>query len=85
MPQWWSQTDQEGVTYGDWLFKSTDGGSTWINITPGQQGKTSDGKTYFISNPLSNNGYEWSTNKSIHWGAAIIIDPRNENKIRNHR
>ena len=63
LPQWWGQTDKEGVTYGDWLFKSTDGGSTWINITPGQQGKTSDGKTYFISNPLSNNGYEWITNK----------------------
>ena len=79
--QWWGQTDQEGVAWGDWFFKSNDGGSTWINITPGQQGKTNDEKTYFISNPLSNNGYGWITNYSIHWGASIIFDPRNENKI----
>ena len=79
--QWWGQNDQEGVTWGDLFFKSNDGGSTWINITPGQQEKTNDDKTYFLSNPLSNNGYKWITNKAIHWGAAIIFDPRNENKI----
>ena len=66
LPQWWGQTSQDGVVYGDFFFKSIDGGSTWINITPGQQGKTNDGKDYFLSNPLSNNGYGWITNKAIH-------------------
>ena len=79
--QWWGETHKEGEVWGDWFFKSNDGGSTWINITPGQEGKTNDDKTFFISKPLLNNGYKWITNKAIHWGAAIIIDPRNQNKI----
>ena len=81
LPLWWGQIDQEGVVYGDWFFRSNDGDTTWINITLGQQGKTSDKTAYFISKPLSNNGHKWITNKAIHWGIATVIDPRNNNKI----
>lgn len=80
--QWWTEFySDESVVYGDLFYKSNDGGKTWINITPGQKGNSEDGKEYFISRPLSSNGYDWIINKSIHWGSAIIIDPRNENKI----
>ena len=53
------------MAYGDNFYRSTDGGLTWTNITPGQ--KTLDGK-YFISLPLKDNGYTWVKNKAIHWG-----------------
>jgi len=79
--QFWGKTWDEGVVYGDHFFKSVDGGKTWINITPGQQVYNADGSSFFISNPLSNNGYKWITNKAIHWGSAIVFDPRNDNKI----
>ena len=64
--QWWSEVNTEDtMAYGDNFYRSTDGGLTWTNITPGQ--KTLDGK-YFISLPLKDNGYTWVKNKAIHWG-----------------
>jgi hypothetical protein len=64
--QWWSEVNSEDtMAYGDNFYRSTDGGLTWTNITPGQ--KTLDGK-YFISLPLKDNGYTWVKNKAIHWG-----------------
>ena len=82
LPQWWAETSsEESTVYGDFFFKSNDGGKTWINITPGQQRNSSDGNSYFISRPFKDNGYKWIINKSIHWGSTIIFDPRNENRI----
>jgi hypothetical protein len=66
------------MAYGDNFYRSTDGGLTWTNITPGQ--KTLDGK-YFISLPLKDNGYTWVKNKAIHWGPGIEIDPRNPDRV----
>ena len=78
-PQWWAETrSDDTLAYGDMFYRSTDGGLTWTNITPGQ--KTKDNQ-YFISLPLKDNGYQWIRYKAIHWGPGIEIDPRNPDKI----
>ena len=77
--QWWEEkrTD-ETLAYGDNFYRSTDGGLSWTNITPGS--KTNDDQ-FFISRPLKDNGYSWVKYKSIHWGPGMEIDPRNSDKI----
>lgn len=75
--QWYSEVyDASTVASGDNFFRSMDGGKTWTNITPGK--KSGD---VFISRPIDKNGYDWIVGKSIHWGTAIVIDPRNPDKI----
>ncbi|MDE5792883.1 MAG: 1,4-beta-glucanase, partial [Oscillospiraceae bacterium] len=80
--QWFSEewTD-DSIAWGDYFYRSTDGGETWQNITPGQQvGKYTD-DCYFVSNPIDTNGYDWIYGKACHWGSGILIDPRNSDKI----
>ena len=77
-PQYYSVSDStDPVTWGDYFFTSIDGGESWTNITPGQ---LISGDEY-LSLPMSDNGYKWILGKSIHWGAGIVIDPRNSNKM----
>lgn len=83
--QWYSEiwTD-DSIAWGDHFFRSTDGGETWQDITPGI-GKTiyGDGDSYkvFTSLPMDTNGYDWVYGKACHWGSSIIIDPRNSDRI----
>ncbi|MDE6781850.1 MAG: 1,4-beta-glucanase [Ruminococcus sp.] len=83
--QWYSKewTD-DSIAWGDHFFRSTDGGETWQNITPGQ-GETvyGEGEPYknFISLPMDTNGYDWIYGKACHWGSGILIDPRNPDRI----
>ncbi len=71
--------DEGTIADGDYFFRSTDGGKTWENITPGQ-GPTdytvSPPVKHFVSNPMSTNGYDWIYRKACHWGSTIVIDPR---------
>lgn len=83
--QWYGKewTD-DSIAWGDHFFRSTDGGETWQNITPGQ-GETvyGEGEPYktFLSLPMDTNGYDWVYGKACHWGSSIIIDPRNPDRI----
>ena len=71
--------DEGTIADGDYFFRSTDGGKTWENITPGQ-GDTdytvSPPVKHFTSLPMSTNGYDWIYRKACHWGSGILIDPR---------
>lgn len=79
--QWYEEEWTEtSIAWGDYFFRSTDGGETWTNITPGK--KAGDwGNEYFISEPMDTNGYDWIYGKAVHWGSGILIDPRNPDKI----
>lgn len=81
LDQWYEEewTDTS-VAWGDYFFRSTDGGETWTNITPGQQAGDWGAK-YFISNPIDTNGYDWIYGKACHWGSGMVIDPRNSERI----
>ncbi|MDE6501711.1 MAG: 1,4-beta-glucanase [Ruminococcus sp.] len=83
--QWYEEEWTDGsVAWGDYFFRSTDGGETWQNITPGQ-GETiydSNGShKEFVSLPIDTNGYDWIYGKACHWGSGILIDPRNSDRI----
>lgn len=80
--QWFEKEWSDGsIAWGDHFFRSTDGGETWQDITPGQQvGQYSD-NPYFVSEPIDTNGYDWVYGKACHWGSGILIDPRNSDRI----
>ncbi len=83
--QWYEEEWTEGsIAWGDYFYRSTDGGATWENITPGQ-GETiydeNGSHKVFTSNPIDTNGYDWVYGKACHWGSGILIDPRNPDKI----
>ncbi|MCM1227158.1 MAG: 1,4-beta-glucanase [Clostridium sp.] len=83
--QWFEEewTD-DSIAWGDYFFRSTDGGETWQNITPGQ-GETiydeNGSHKEFTSLPIDTNGYDWIYGKACHWGSGILIDPRNSDHI----
>ncbi|MBO5572280.1 MAG: 1,4-beta-glucanase [Ruminococcus sp.] len=81
----WVQDDpttpeNEGtIAWGDHFFRSSDGGKTWEDITPGAgetDYSTGTGVKIFKSLPLDTNGYDWIYGKACHWGSGILIDPR---------
>ena len=77
---WQEWSDEQGPAWGDHFFRSTDGGETWTDITPGQQAGEW-GNKYMVSNYLQDGGYEWIRNKACHWGSSIVIDPMNPDKV----
>lgn len=80
--QWYEKEwTENSIAWGDYFFRSTDGGESWTNITPGQQKGQYTDNHYFVSEPMDTNGYDWIYGKAIHWGSGIQIDPRNPDKI----
>ena len=58
-----------GDTWGDFIFLSTDGGSTWTSkLTP--------------TSTLNTNGIGWIAPYGIHWADCIDFDPSNTAKVR---
>lgn len=68
----------DNVAWGDQFYRSTDGGTTWESITPGNA-KSWGGPLQ--ADYLQDGGYSWIQNKAIHWTGAIVIDPNDSNKI----
>jgi hypothetical protein len=76
---WEPWTDSHSPAYGDVFYKSSDGGANWTRMTPGQT--LSWGSTEMEAEYLQTGGYDWIYDKAIHWVGAIVIDPRNTDKI----
>ncbi len=83
--QWFEKEWKDGsIAWGDHFFRSTDGGETWQDITPGQGETIYDANgshKEFVSLPIDTNGYDWIYGKACHWGSGILIDPRNPDRI----
>ncbi|MDE7225512.1 MAG: 1,4-beta-glucanase, partial [Ruminococcus sp.] len=73
-------TENSSPAWGDQFFRSTDGGETWQDITPGKE-EGPWGEKWLVSNYMDTNGYDWIYGKACHWGSSIIIDPRNSDRI----
>ena len=83
--QWYEEEWTDGsIAWGDHFFRSTDGGETWEDITPGAGETIYDANgshKEFVSLPIDTNGYDWIYGKACHWGSGILIDPRNSDRI----
>lgn len=83
--QWYEKEWTDGsIAWGDHFFRSTDGGETWQDITPGQGETIYDANgshKEFVSLPIDTNGYDWIYGKACHWGSGILIDPRDPDRI----
>lgn len=83
--QWYEkQWTDASIAWGDHFYRSTDGGTTWTDITPGQGETIYNGdNSYknFVSLPMSTNGYDWIYGKACHWGSGILLDPRDPDRI----
>ena len=81
---WSSQLWYEGaweddkVCWGDQFYRSKDGGKTWESITPGN---AKGWGQPLQADYLQDAGYGWIRNKAIHWCGAIVLDPRDEDRI----
>lgn len=75
---WQKWSDEHGPAWGDRFFKSTDGGATWTSMTPGNE--TSWGGP-LEAEYLDDGGRPWIRDKAIHWTGAIVLDPRDNNRI----
>lgn len=81
-PQWYSEEwTEDSVAWGDWFYRSEDGGATWENITPGTKADQYTDNEHFVSLPISTGGYDWIYGKSCHWGSSMVIDPQNPDRV----
>jgi len=61
--------NQFGTTWGDFIFLSTDGGTTWISKLTS-------------TSSLNTNGIGWIAGRGIHWADCIDFDPSNTARVR---
>lgn len=83
--QLWDEKDWDAdengntkVSWGDQFFRSSDGGATWESITPGNA-KSWGGPLQ--ADYLQDGGYSWIDHKAIHWCGAMVIDPRDPDRV----
>lgn len=75
---WEAWTEEHDPAWGDRFFKSEDGGKTWTSMTPGNEkgwGQPLEAEY------LQDGGFAWVQYKAIHWAGAIVLDPRNNNRL----
>ena len=82
--QSWSKNDSP---YGDWLYRSMDGGKTWTTIYPGKMGDyvwdPDSGEMHQnqLYGYLQNGGFDWIYGKAIHWTGALVLNPEDSSQI----
>lgn len=84
--QRWDDTGEHDQ-YGEWLYRSEDGGKTWTSIYPGKQGdyvwdpETGDVHPTQLYDYLRDDGCSWVYGKAIHWSGALVLNPQNPGQI----
>ncbi|MBE6847126.1 MAG: 1,4-beta-glucanase [Ruminococcus sp.] len=80
--------DSSSTCYGEWMYRSEDGGQTWTSIYPGKKdgiwvwdeelGEMHDNLLYQYT---QTGGYDWIYGKAIHWSGAIALNPRDPDQL----
>ncbi len=84
--QRWDATG-ENDEYGEWLYRSEDGGKTWTSIYPGKEGdyywnpETGECKPTQLYDYLDDGGCDWIYGKAIHWSGALVVNPNDPTEI----
>lgn len=66
------------VSWGDQFYISRDGGETWTSVTPGN---AKGWGQPLQADYLQCGDFDWIYCKAIHWVGAVVLDPRDSNKI----
>lgn len=83
---WSSQDWDTGTCWGEWLYRSTDGGKTWDSLYPGKKGdwywdeEKGEMVQESLVDKLSDGGFSWVHGKAIHWSGAIVLNPRDSSQ-----
>lgn len=86
---WSSQSwDSETTCWGEWLYRSTDGGETWTSIYPGKMSgiwewdeEAQEMKQSQLYDYLQSGGCSWIYGKAIHWSGALVVNPMDSSEI----
>ncbi len=79
--------DKETTAWGEWLYRSTDGGETWTSIYPGkmgdwvwnpENGEMSQEQLYGFP---SDGGSDWIQGKAVHWSGTLVLNPLDPSEI----
>lgn len=78
--QLWNKDDwtNDCVSWGDVIYRSTDGGTTWEQMSPGKE-KHWEGPLQ--ADYLQDGGKSWIRNKAIHWSGAVVLDPMDDQRL----
>lgn len=80
--------ESENTCWGEWLYRSKDGGETWETIYPGKMsgiwewneeaGEMQQSQLYDF---LHDGGCSWIYGKAIHWSGALALDPKDPSRM----
>ncbi len=86
----WSgqQWDAETTCYGEYMYRSTDGGATWTAIYPGKMDgnwvwdeESGEMHQNLLYDYLNTGGFDWIYGKAIHWSGALVLNPADTSKV----
>ncbi len=84
--------DANTTCYGEWMYRSTDGGATWESVYAGKH----DGIWFYdetiedkekrmhdsvLFDYMKDGGYAWIQGKAIHWSGNMMMNPRDTSQI----
>lgn len=86
--QKWGEGKDAFTCWGEWMYRSTDGGANWQEVYAGK----SDGKWVYdeelgdmtdhqLFASMQTGGYDWIWGKAIHWSGSMMLDPTNPDRI----
>lgn len=85
---WSSQSwNSTSTAWGEWLYRSSDGGKTWSSIYPGKMGDwkwdeaTGNMTQEQLYGYLNDGGRPWIQGKAIHWSGSLVLNPEDPTQI----
>lgn len=83
--QMWEGSDE--AVWGEWIYTSLDGGTTWETIYPGKKGNWywNEEEQQMMQEDLyqclQDGGVDWVRGKAIHWSGSLVFDPNNPDDV----
>ncbi len=79
--------DKDTTAWGEWLYRSEDGGKTWTSIYPGKMGDwvwnpdTGEMTQLQLYGYPSTGGSDWIWGKAVHWSGTLVLNPFDPTEI----